>query len=101
MFGERGRLLGDSVIGQVDGGTIDAIFLTEQGGYDAQQDHAGAERTELHTEFGDMYAREIESFSNSILTGNPLEVPASDAVQVQRVIELAYRSNDEKKLFDL
>lgn len=101
VFGERGRLLGDSVIGQVDGGTIDAIFLTEQGGYDAQQDHAGAERTELHTEFGDMYAREIESFSNSILTGSPLEVPASDAVQVQRVIELAYRSNDEKKLFDL
>lgn len=48
-----------------------------------------------------MYAREIESFSNSILTGSPLEVPASDAVQVQRVIELAYRSNDEKKLFDL
>ena len=101
VFGERGRLLGDSVIGQVDGGTIDAIFLTEQGGYNAQQDHAGAERTELHTEFGDMYAREIESFSNSILTGSPLEVPASDAVQVQRVIELAYRSNDEKKLFDL
>lgn len=101
VFGERGRLLGDSVIGQVDGGTIDAIFLTEQGGYDAQQDHAGAERTELHTESGDMYAREIESFSNSILTGSPLEVPASDAVQVQRVIELAYRSNDEKKLFDL
>ena len=101
VFGERGRLLGDSVIGQVDGGTIDAIFLTEQGGYNAQQDHAGAERTELHTEPGDMYAREIESFSNSILTGSPLEVPASDAVQVQRVIELAYRSNDEKKLFDL
>ena len=66
-----------------------------------QQDHAGAERTELHTESGDMYAREIESFSSSILTGSPLEVPASDAVQVQRVIELAYRSNDEKKLFDL
>ena len=86
---------------KVDGGTIDAIFLTEQGDYDAQQDHAGAQRTELHTEFGDMYAREIESFSNSILTGSPLEVPASDAVQVQRVIELAYRSNDEKKLFDL
>ena len=62
---------------------------------------ARAERTELHTESGDMYAREIESFSNSILTGSPLEVPASDAVQVQRVIELAYRSNDEKKLFDL
>ena len=68
------------MIGQVDGGTIDAIFLTEQGDYDAQQDHAGAQRTELHTEFGDMYAREIESFSNSILTGSPLLAPGEDGI---------------------
>ena len=80
---------------------IDAVYIASPVFLHAQQDHAGAERTELHTEFGDMYAREIESLSNSILTGSPLEVPASDAVQVQRVIELAYRSNDEKKLFDL
>ena len=30
-----------------------------------------------------MYTREIESFGNSILNNLPLEVPASDAVQVQ------------------
>ena len=42
-----------------------------------------------------MYAREVASFSNSILTGAPVEVPASDAIQVQKVMESAYRSNDE------
>jgi predicted dehydrogenase len=41
-----------------------------------------------------MYTREIESFGNSILNGLPLEVPAEEAVYVQRVMEAAYRSND-------
>jgi predicted dehydrogenase len=48
-----------------------------------------------------MYAREVASFSNSILTGAPLEVPAEEAVQVQRVMEAAYRSNDEARTIKL
>ena len=48
-----------------------------------------------------MYTREIESFGNSLLTGAPLEVPAADAVYVQRVMEAAYRANDEKTVIDL
>lgn len=101
IFGERGRLVGDSVIGQVDGGTVDAVFVAEQSGYDAQQNHADATHTTLQTTFGDLYAREIQSFSHSILTGAPVEVPASDAVQVQHILELAYRSNDERRLLDV
>ena len=50
----------------------------------------------IEVEFGNAYAREIESFSNSLLTGAELEVPAQQAVQVQRIMEAAYRSNDEK-----
>lgn len=96
IFGDRGRLLGDGVIGQVDGGTLDAMFLGEQGGYDAKQDNKDGERTEIRVEFGDAYAREVSSFSNSILTGAPVEVPAEEAVQVQKIMEAAYRSNDEK-----
>ncbi len=95
IFGDQGRLIGDTVIGQVDGGTLDAMFLGEQGGYDAQQDKKDGEREQIDVEFGNMYAREVESFSNSILTGAPVEVPASDAIQVQKVMESAYRSNDE------
>ena len=94
FFGDRGRLMGENVIGQVDGGTLDAMFLGEQGGYDAQQDKKEAAKEEIEVEFGNAYAREIASFSDSILNGTSLEVPASDAVQVQRVMEAAYRSND-------
>ena len=35
------------------------------------------------------------------LTGAPLEVPATQAVQVQRIMEAAYRSNDEGKIVKL
>ena len=95
IFGDQGRLIGDTVIGQVDGGNLDAMFLGQQGGYNAQQDKKDGEQEEINVEFGNMYAREIASFSNSILTGAPVEVPAEEAVQVQRIMEAAYRSSDE------
>ena len=96
IFGDQGRLVGEGIIGQVDGGTLDAMFLGEQGNYNAQQDKKDGDRQDISVEFGNTYAREVSSFSNSILTGAPLEVPAAQAVQVQRVMEAAYRSNDEK-----
>ena len=101
LFGDQGRLIGDTVIGQVDGGSLDAMFLGAQGAYDAQQDKKDGERSAIEVEFGNMYAREVASFSNSILTGAPLEVPAEEAVQVQRVMEAAYRSNDEARTIKL
>ena len=98
LFGDQGRLIGNGVIGQVDGGTLDALFLGEQGGYDAQQDKKDVRGESIEVTFGDCYEREITSFSDSILNGTPVEVPASQAVQVQRIMEAAYRSNDEGKI---
>ena len=101
LFGDQGRLIGNGVIGQVDGGTLDAMFLGEQGGYDAQQDKKNLAGQTIDVTFGDAYEREISSFSNSLLTGAPVEVPASQAVQVQRIMEAAYRSNDEGKIIKM
>ena len=84
------------VIGQEDGGTLDAMFLGEQSGYIALQNTNKAQGKTIEMNFGNTYAREIASFSNSLLTGAPLEVPARQAVQVQRVMEAAYHSNDQK-----
>lgn len=92
FFGEQGRLLGENVIGQIDGGNLDAVFLEKQGDYNAQQDTNKTLVEKNNVEFGNMYAREIDSFSNSLLNGEPLEVPASEAVQVQRIMEAAYAS---------
>lgn len=101
FFGDQGRLMGDAILGQIDGGSLDAMFLGEQGAYDAQQDTKQVSGESIPVTFGNMYAREIASFSNSILTGAPVEVPGSDAVQVQRVMEAAYRSNDEMRTIEL
>lgn len=96
FFGTRGRLLGDGVLGQTDGGRVDALFLDGAQGYEAQQDVVSGRGVELPVEFGNIYCREIESFSESILRGTPLAVPASEAVSVQRVVEAAYRSSETR-----
>ena len=101
FFGDRGHLMGNGVIGQVDGGTLDAIFLDEPVSYDPQQNKEDTAGQEIVVEFGNTYEREITSFSNSLLTDAPLEVPAQQAVQVQRIMEAAYRSNDESKIIKL
>lgn len=98
FFGEQGRLLGDNVIGQIDEGTLDAVFLENQGEYDAQQNKNESSAMSENVEFGNMYAREIESFSNSILNGTPLEVPASEGVYVQKIMEAAYASSESGNL---
>ncbi len=102
FFGTRGRLAGNGVIGQIDGGTVDALFMEDVGGYDAQQSHESkAAKAELEVEFGNAYTREVESFCLSLLNDTPLEVPAEEAVAAQKVIEAAYKSNDEAKLISL
>ncbi|MBE5773588.1 MAG: Gfo/Idh/MocA family oxidoreductase [Clostridiales bacterium] len=102
FFGTRGRLAGNGVIGQIDGGTVDALFMEDVGGYDAQQSHESkAAKAELEVEFGNAYTREVESFCLSLLNDTPLEVPAEEAVASQKVIEAAYKSNDEAKLISL
>lgn len=93
FFGEQGRLLGDNIIGQIDGGTLDTIFIEKQGAYNAKQDTNEAYAQSIDAEFGNMYAREIASFSNSLINGIPVEVPAEDAVYVQEVVEAAYASS--------
>ena len=98
LFGTRGRLLGDTIIGQNDGGKLNAVFMNDVPGYSATQNHADLNGEYLEGDFGNLYTREIESFANSILHGLPLAVPASDALHVQKVVEAAYQSSAEHRL---
>ena len=68
------------------------VITGNQMNYDAQQDKEAAASADIRVEFGNMYTKEIESFGESILMGKALEVPAEDAVQVQRIVEAAYES---------
>lgn len=101
FFGDRGRLIGDAILGQIDGGRLDAIFMSDVKGYDAQQDIKQNERAKIDVAFGNMYQREIESFGRSILQNTPPEVPLEEGIAAQRVVEAAYRSNNERRVIDL
>ena len=98
FFGTKGRLMGDTMIGQIDGGKLNAVFLEKNTGYSSEQTHNDDAGIDIEGDFGNMYTREIESFADSVLNGKPLVVPASDAVHIQRIMEAAYRSGAEKKI---
>ncbi len=101
FYGTKGRMIGDETIGQVEGGRVDALFVSEDKGYDAAQDKTLVEETDIQVDFGNMYTKEIESFGKSVLEGSPLESPASEAVYVQRVVEAAYRSTEEQRFVEV
>ena len=92
LFGTRGSLLGPGILGQVDGGRLEMLSLAETGGYDSRQDSKRPVFAQLAADYGDLYAREIDSFCASILKGLPLEAPAQAALDAQRVVEAAYQS---------
>lgn len=101
FFGTRGRLLGDNVIGQVDGGSVDAVYTSDGAEYDARQDRRAGSATRMAAEFGNMYTREIENFGDAVLHGAPLVAPGQCAVDAQRVVEAAYRADAEKRVIEL
>lgn len=98
FFGTRGRLLGDTMIGQDDRGSCNALFLEKNEEYNPQQVHSVEKGIELSGEFGNLYTREIDSFCLSVLNNTPLEVPATQALHIQRVMEAAYKSSREKTI---
>ncbi|MDX1358896.1 MAG: Gfo/Idh/MocA family oxidoreductase, partial [Clostridia bacterium] len=94
IYGTKGSMLAEGTISQVEGGKLEVMISDDSLEYDAQQDRNEVEPMKVDVEFGNMYTKEIESFSRSILKGTPVEVPAEDAVQVQEVIQSAYRTSE-------
>jgi predicted dehydrogenase len=101
FYGTKGRIIGDETIGQAEGGEVDALFVGGDAAYDAAQDKRTAGKQDAKVEFGNMYTKEIESFSASVLNKRPLECPARDAVFVQKVAEAAYLSAATGSFIDL
>jgi len=101
IYGTRGSILAEGTIGQVEGGKVEVVLSDDSLGYDAQQDRVDVAPVEIDVEFGNMYTKEIESFSRTILEGGEVEIPIEDALQVQKVVEAAYRSSAEGRFFDI
>ncbi len=95
IYGTRGSVIAEKTLGQVDAGDVE-VYISDDKGYDAQQNRNDVEAIKLDVEFGNMYTREIESFSNSILNNTEVEVPMEIGLHIQQVTDAAYRSTENK-----
>lgn len=94
IYGTKGSILAEGTISQIEGGDVEVMLSNDTLGYDAQQDRVDVKPASLDVQFGNMYCKEIESFGRSILYGDAIHVPAEDAIQVQKVVEAAYKSSE-------
>lgn len=101
VYGTKGSMLAEGTISQVEGGKLDVVLSGDSKGYDSQQDRVDVSPLDIEVVFGDMYTKEIESFSNTILYGKAVEVPIEDALQVQKVIEAVYVSASSQKIITM
>ena len=101
IFGSQGRLMGDNILGQEDTGTLNMIDAELLPRLAPRPQPGCGQGVMCPAAFGNLYTREIESFSDSVLHGNPLEVPAEQALEVQRVVDAAYCSSREKRMISL
>lgn len=97
IYGTKGSMLAEGTIGQVEGGTLEVVLSDDSQGYDAKQDRVDILPVKIDVEFGNMYAKEIESFGNSILKGDIVKVSIQDALQIQKTVEAAYESSKTGK----
>ncbi|MEN6315697.1 MAG: Gfo/Idh/MocA family oxidoreductase [Clostridiaceae bacterium] len=97
FYGTRGSMLAEGTISQVEGGKLDVVLSDDSLGYDAKQDRVDVNTVDIKVEFGNMYTKEIESFSSFILDGIQAGISIEEALQVQKVVEAAYESSDTGK----
>jgi predicted dehydrogenase len=101
IYGTGGSALSIGTIGQSGGGSCSVIY-SNPGGYNKNQNREVASgKQRLTWEDTNPYTLEIESFGQSLLEGKNPEVPASEALQVQQVINYAYIAAREKRTVEI
>ena len=95
FYGTSGRLLGDMVVAQEDGGVLNALTLREGDSLLDDPVAGYGPGKNVPAEFGDQYTREIERFSLALLNGEAPDIDPMDAVRAQRVIDAAYQSSTQ------
>ncbi len=102
LYGTRGRLLGDKIIGQIDEGSLWEVSLTEGvDGFYNEPVEGNRIGHQITAEFGNMYTCNIEAFDQAILNGSESFIDPMECVMDQRVIDAAYLSSKEMRTVKL
>lgn len=97
IYGTEGSIFAEGTIGQVEGGNVRVTICGDQGAYNAAQDRQPTNSYIMEAELGNMYTKEVEGFGNAIINDTKPPITAQDAINVQRIVEAAYESNETKK----
>lgn len=92
FYGTKGSLIAEHTIGQNETGTLYYRKIQKDLSYSAQQELALIEPAVYASEHGDLYAKEIESFSRSILNEEPLITPGKQGLHMAYAAEAVYQS---------
>jgi len=99
IYGTKGSVIADGTLAQEEVGSV-KVSLADMTGYDAMQKREEANSFYLESASGNMYTKEIESFSDSLLNGTGLLVSIEDGIWVQEIAEAAYRSSEEGRYIE-
>lgn len=94
IYGTKGSFIADGTIGQEEIGSA-RVSLVQESEYDAMQNRDGESFYHMPPANGNMYTKEIESFSVALLKDTDPEVTIEDAIFVQEIMEAAYQSAEE------
>lgn len=92
IYGTKGSIMAQGTIGQVEGGDVTVFLSDDSLEYDAAQDRNGVACVKPEVELGNMYTKEIASFSEAVEKNLEPEITADDAIFVQRIVEAAYKA---------
>ena len=98
IYGTKGSVIASGTIGQDGKGEILLTLSDSDKGYESSQvrsESGGAQK--LDFEHVNMYARQLEEFSDCILNSLPPRTSLTDAVKTMRVVDAIYRSSSEER----
>ena len=95
IYGTKGSIMAEGTISQVEGGDVSILISDDSLGYDAAQNREELVPVKLDVELGNMYTKEVESFGRAIANDTEPEITAEDAINVQMIVEQAYKASDD------
>lgn len=96
FYGTKGSITAVGTLAQEEGGTVEILAADDSAGYDAQQNRSLVQSRSIKVEFGNMYTKEIEAFSDAVINDTEPPVNGRNTILVQKVIDAIYNNNGGK-----
>ncbi len=97
IYGTKGKIITKGTLGQSEKGTAEILIYDNSVFCDSSANFDEQKPVRLEASFGNMYTKEIEAFSDSIINGTPVPISGRDVLLTHRVIDSIYSRCDSEK----